>query len=150
MNSKFSKILTIIVAVLSIIGISLFINVTFTDDVPELISGAVGPLITFSTYLFYAAVIITVGLSIRGLVKNPENLKKTMIGLGAMAVLLVIAYILGDSEPVLDAQGKVLEGGELGAASNQWVGSLIWYSSILVLIGGAFFVIDLAKGLIKS
>ena len=150
MNSKFSKILTIIVAVLSIIGISLFINVTFTDDVPELISGAVGPLITFSKYLFYAAVIITVGLSIRGLVKNPENLKKTMIGLGAMAVLLVIAYILGDSEPVLDAQGKVLEGGELGAASNQWVGSLIWYSSILVLIGGAFFVIDLAKGLIKS
>ncbi|MBT3546201.1 MAG: hypothetical protein HN487_00685 [Flavobacterium sp.] len=150
MNSKFSKILTIIVAVLSIIGISLFINVTFTDDVPELISGAVGPLIAFSTYLFYAAVIITVGLSLRGLVKNPENLKKTMIGLGAMAVLLVIAYILGDSEPVLNAQGKVLEGGELGATSNQWVGSLIWYSSILVLIGGAFFVIDLAKGLIKS
>jgi hypothetical protein len=73
-----------------------------------------------------------------------------MIGLGAMAVLLVIAYILGDSEPVLDAQGKVLEGGELGATSNQWVGSLIWYSSILVIIGGAFFVIDLAKGLIKS
>jgi len=51
---------------------------------------------------------------------------------------------------VLNAQGKVLEGGELGATSNQWVGSLIWYSSILVLIGGAFFVFDLAKGLIKS
>lgn len=150
MNSEISKILTIIVAVISVIGIALFINVSITDDVPESISGAVGPLIGFSLYLFYAAVLITVVLSIRGLVKNPENLKKTMIGLGAMAILLVIAYILGDSEPVLDAQGKVLEGGELGATSNQWVGSLIWYSSILVLIGGAFFVIDLAKGLIKS
>ena len=101
-------------------------------------------------YLFYAAVIITVVLSIRGLVKNPENLKKTMIGLGAMAILLVVAYILGDSEPVLNAQGIVLKGGELGAASNQWVGSLIWYSSILVLIGGIFFVYDLAKGLVKN
>lgn len=150
MNSKFSKILTIIVAVISVIGIALFINVSITDDVPESISGAVGPLIGFSLYLFYAAVIITVALSIRGLVKNPENLKKTLIGLAAMGVLLVIAYILGDSEAVLDAQGNVLKGGELGSSSNQWVGSLIWYSSILVLIGGAFFVIDLAKGLVKN
>ena len=150
MNSKLSKILTIIVAVISVIGIALFINVSITDDVPESISGAVGPLIGFSLYLFYAAVIITVALSIRGLVKNPENLKKTLIGLAAMGVLLVIAYILGDSEAVLDAQGNVLKGGEPGSSSNQWVGSLIWYSSILVLIGGAFFVIDLAKGLVKN
>jgi len=150
MNSKFSKILTIIVAVISVIGIALFINVSITDDVPESISGAVGPLIGFSLYLFYAAVIITVALSIRGLVKNPENLKKTLIGLAAMGVLLIIAYILGDSEAVLDAQGNVLKGGELGSSSNQWVGSLIWYSSILVLIGGIFFVYDLAKGLVKN
>jgi hypothetical protein len=138
------------VAVISVIGIALFINVSITDDVPESISGAVGPLIGFSLYLFYAAVIITVALSIRGLVKNPENLKKTLIGLAAMGVLLVIAYILGDSEAVLDAQGNVLKGGELGSSSNQWVGSLIWYSSILVLIGGIFFVYDLAKGLVKN
>ena len=150
MNSKFSKILTIIVAVISVTGIALFINVSITDDVPESISGAVGPLIGFSLYLFYAAVLITVVLSIRGLVKNPENLKKTLIGLAAMAVLLIIAYILGDSEAVLDAQGNVLKGGELGSSSNQWVGSLIWYSSILVLIGGIFFVYDLAKGLVKN
>ena len=150
MNSKFSKILTIIVAVISVTGIALFINVSITDDVPQSISGAVGPLIGFSLYLFYAAVLITLVLSIRGLVKNPENLKKTLIGLAAMGVLLVIAYILGDSEAVLDAQGNVLKGGELGSSSNQWVGSLIWYSSILVLIGGIFFVYDLAKGLVKN
>lgn len=150
MNSKFSKILTIIVAVLSLIGIALFINVSVTDDIPEKISSAVGPLISFSTSLFYAAVFITIVLSVWGLVKNPENLKKTLIGLGVMLVLLVVSYLLGDSEPVLDAQGKVLEGGELGAASNQWVGSLIWYSTILVLIGGLFFVFDLLKGLVKS
>jgi hypothetical protein len=150
MNSKISKILTIIVAAISVIGIALFINVSFTDGAPESVSSAVGPLIEFSLYLFYAAVIITIGLSVRGLVKNPENLKKTLLGLGVMIVLLIVSYLLGDSEPVLNAQGKVLEGGELGAASNQWVGSLIWYSTILVLIGGIFFVVDLAKGLIKS
>jgi len=60
MNSKFSKILTITVAVLSLIGIALFINVSVTDDIPEKISSAVGPLISFSIILFYAAVLITV------------------------------------------------------------------------------------------
>lgn len=150
MNSKFSKILTMSVAAISLIGIALFINVAFTDDVPRKISSAVGPLILFSTNLFYAAVVITIGLSVRGLVKNSDNLKKTLLGLGAMAVLLIISYIIGDSEAVLDAQGKVLEGGEAGAASNQWVGSLIWYSTILVLIGGSFFVYDLLKGLVKT
>lgn len=150
MNSKLSKILTIIVAVISVIGIALFINVSLTDGAPESVSSAVAPLIAFSLYLFYAAVLVTIGLSIRALVKNPENLKKTLLGLGVMLVLLIVSYLIGDSEPVLDSQGKVLEGGELGASSNQWVGTLIWYSTILVLIGGIFFVYDLAKGLIKS
>ena len=151
MDSKFSKILTIVVAVLAVIGIVLFINVAATgeDDI-EALNAVVSPLISFSTYLFYASVVVTIVLSILGLIKNPENLKKTLLGLAALAVLLVISYILGDSDAVLDSQGLVLEGGEEGATSNQWVGSLIWYSTILVLIGGIFFVFDLLKGLIKS
>ena len=85
------------------------------------------------------------------MVKNPENLKKTLIGLSCNGCSVSYSlYLLGDSEAVLDAQGNVLKGGELGSSSNQWVGSLIWYSSILVLIGGVFFVIDLAKGLVKN
>lgn len=151
MNSKFSKILTIIVAALSLIGIALFISVSTIDEADvEALNAGIDPLIAFSTYLFYAAVLVTIVLSILGLIKNPENLKKTLLGLAVMGVLLVISYILGDSNPVLDAQGAVLEGGEQGAASNQWVGSLIWYSSILVLVGGVFFVYDLIKGLVKS
>lgn len=149
MNSKFSKILTIVVAVLALIGFALFINAALAEG-SEAISAAVGILIAYSTYLFYASVVITIVLSVLAIVKNPENLKKTLLGLAVMGVLLVVSYILGDSEAVLNAQGAVIEGGEQGAASNQWVGSLIWYSSILVLIGGIFFVYDLIKGLIKS
>jgi hypothetical protein len=67
------------VAVISVIGIALFVNVSFTDRSPQSVSSAVGPLIGLSLYLFYAAVIITIGLSIRGLVKNPEKFKKDLI-----------------------------------------------------------------------
>jgi hypothetical protein len=151
MNSKFSKILTIVVAVISVIGIALFANAASIDkEEIEALNSAIDPLIVYSTYLVYAAIVITIVLSIIGLVKNPENLKKTLLGLAIMGVLLIVSYILGDSDAVLNTQGVVLEGGEAGASSNQWVGSLIWYSLILVVIGGAFFVYDLLKGLVKS
>ncbi|MFY0631788.1 MAG: hypothetical protein JXR05_15590 [Flavobacteriaceae bacterium] len=151
MNSKFSKILTIVVALLALIGIALFINVYIvTGDDPETVSSAVGPLIVFSTYLFYAVVAVTVVLSILGLVKNPDNLKKTLLGLAIMGVLLVISYLLGDSSAVFDAKGAVLPGGEEGAFSTKWSSTGIWYSIILGALGFMFFLVDLVKGLIKS
>lgn len=150
MSNKFSKLLTILVAVIAIIGLVLFINVSAAGEDPKPLSNAVGPLVAFSTYLLYAAIGVTVILSLISLVKNPDNLKKTLLGLAVLGVILVISYFLGDSNPVLDAQGGVIPGGEQGASSNQWVGTLIWYSTILVLIGSAFFIVDLVKGLIKS
>lgn len=150
MSNKLSKILTVLVAVLAVIGLVLFINVSMAGADPAPLSEAVGPLVAYSTYLLYAAIAVTIILSLFNLVKNPENLKKTLLGLAVLAVLLVISYLLGDSNAVVDAQGAVIEGGEAGTAPNQWVGSLIWLSSILVIIGGIFFVIDLVKGLVKS
>lgn len=150
MSNKFSKILMLLVAVISVIGLALFINVSLAGEDPEPLNKAVGPLVAFSTYLLYAAIAVTVVLSVLTLVKNPENLKKTLFGLVALAVLLVISYVLGDSNAVVDAQGAVIEGGEEGAAGNQWVGSLIWLSTALVIIGSIFFVYDLIKGLVKS
>lgn len=150
MNSKFSKILTILVAVLAVIGLVLFINVSAAGEDPTALDGAVSPLVGFSFYLLIATVVIAVALSLFSLVKNPDALKKSLLSLAVLGVIMVIAYILGDSNAVVDAQGLVIEGGEAGASSNQWVGTLIWYSTILVLIGSAFFVFDLVKGLIKS
>lgn len=150
MTGKFSKILTILVAVLAVIGLVLFINVSSAGEDPVALDGAVGPLVAFSTYLLYATIAVAVILSLFSLIKNPENLKKALLSLGVLAIILIIAYTLGDSNPVLDAQGLVIEGGEEGSATNQWVGTLIWYSTILVIIGGAFFILDLLRSLIKS
>lgn len=150
MSKNLSKILTILIAVIFVIGGALFINVMMQDESAEAISGAVSPLIEFSAFLFYAAVIITIVLSILSLVRNPQNLKATIIGVAGLAVLLIISYTLGDSNVVLDANGAILEGGEEGASINQWVGSLIWLSTMLVILGGILFVVDLLKSLIKS
>tara|TARA_X000000950_G_scaffold222318_1_gene267771 strand:- start:607 stop:1071 length:465 start_codon:yes stop_codon:yes gene_type:complete len=153
---KSNKILSIFIAAIALIGGVLFIRIFMTDteaietDV-EVANSVVSPLIYYSTWLFLAGVIITIVLSLISLIRNPENLKKTLGGLAVLAVLLVIAYFLSDSNAVYDANGiAVLQGGEEGSSVNQWVGTGIWYSTILLIISGAFFIVDLLKGLVKS
>jgi hypothetical protein len=154
---KSNKILNILIAVIAVIGGFLFIRIFTVDDSEafktdvDLQNGIISPIIYFSTFLFYAAVVIAIGLSLLSLIRNPENLKKTLLGLAVLAVVLFIAYFLADSAAVLDTTGKVITpGGEEGSSVNKWVGTGIYYSIILFLVAGLFFVYDLLKGLIKS
>lgn len=155
MKGNLSKILSILIAVIAVIGAFLFIRIFMEDATAietdmEVQNSVISPIIFFSTSLLYIAIGIAVIMSVVNLVKNPDNLKKTLLGLAVLGVILVLAYFTGDSLAVTDPQGKVLEGGEAGSSVNQWVSTGIWYSMFLGIIAGAFFVWDLIKGLIKS
>lgn len=153
---KSNKILNIGITLIALIGGILFIRI-FTEDAEvietnvDVQNSLVSPLISFSFWLFIAGVVITILLSLWSLIRNPENLKKTLGGLAVLGVLLFIAYFLSDTTAVYDANGlSVLPGGEEGSSTNKWVGAGIWYSTILLIVAGAFFVWDLLKGLVKS
>ena len=153
---KSNKILNILIAAIALIGGFLFIRVfmegseAIKTDV-DVANSVVSPLISFSFWMFIIGVIITVVLSIWTIIKNPENLKKTLGGLAVLAVFLFIAYFLADSNAVYDANNiNILKGGEEGSTTNKWVGTGIWYSFILGTIAALFFVFDLLKGLVKS
>ena len=154
---KSNKILNIIITLVAVVGGILFVRVLMEDEqaikdnVDNLQNTVVSPIISYSFWLFIATVVTAIVLSLWSIIKNPENLKKTLGGLGVLAVILAIAYFLSDTAAVYDANGlSILEGGEEGSSTNKWVGTGIWYSTILLIIAGAFFVIDLVKGLIKS
>jgi hypothetical protein len=152
---KSNKILNILIAAIALIGGVLFIRVLMEDsqaivESVDLQNSLVSPLISFSYWLCIAAVVITIGLALLSLVRNPENLKKTLGGLAVLGILLFVAYILSDSDVIYDAAGKIQPGGEEGSSVNHWVGAGIWYSIILGGIASIFFVLDLIKGLIKS
>lgn len=154
-EDKLSKYLSILIAVVAVIGGVFFIRVFMAGEDVEtnvaIQNSVVSPLVTFSTYLLYATIGVALIASLLGMAKNPENLKKTVIGVAVLGVLLAISYVLADSNPVLDAQGAVIkEGGQAGSSINKWTGTGIWYSLILGAIGTGFFVIDLLKGLVKS
>ena len=152
-SNKFLNIAIIVVAVLGIIlvaRIAGYDKEVIEDDV-NVQNTVISPIISFSTILLYSSVAIAIILSLVSLVRNPENLKKTLGGLAVLAVILVIAYFLSDSAAVYDANGiNIIEGGEEGSSINKWVGTGIWYSVILGAIASLFFVSDLVKGLVKS
>jgi hypothetical protein len=154
-DNKISKIITYVVTLLALIGIILLVRVLMAgeeaveNDV-DVANKVVSPLVYFSQYLLYFAIGITLVLSLGGLFKNPESLKKTLLGLGVLGLLFLGAYSFSDSNIVLDNADIVLPGGEEGSSINRLVGTGIWFSVILGFIGLGFFVYDLGKGLIKS
>ena len=154
-DNKFSKIITYIVTAIAVVGIILLVRVLMAgEDAVEndvaVQNSVVSPLVSFSQYLLYGVVIVTLVLSLIGLFKNPDNLKKTLLGVSALVVLFIVAYFIADSDVVIDNANNILEGGEAGSSINQFTGAGIWFSIILGGIGLFFFVYDLVKGLIKA
>ena len=85
---------------------------------------------------------------ILNLVKHPQLLKRTLLGVAALVVILVIAYSVSSDAAVLDVSGRVLEDGEAGSVSK-WVSTGINFSAILGVIGLGFFVVDFVRSLAK-
>jgi len=155
MNDKLSKLLTLVSGVIGLIGVVFFLRIMAEGDeaiTASLASGGpdsiVAPFITFAIILLAVTIIISVGYSLLNLAKHTDVLKRTLMGVGVLAIILVISYVTASDAAVTDAMGKVLPEGEAGSVSK-WVSTGINYSAFLGVIGfGAFFT-DFVKSLLK-
>jgi len=155
MNNKLSKVLTIIAVIIALIGAIFYIRVVMAGDdaikeSADLQNSIISPFVWLTVIVLIATAAASLISSVISLVKKPEQLKKTLLSVAVLGVVLVIAYLLKDGSVVLDAQGKIVEGGEEGVASNIWSSTGIWYSIILGGVGLALFLYDMVKSLIKS
>lgn len=153
MNKKLSTILTAVAGVIGLIGFYFFVRVVMEGDdaiieSADLQSSIVSPFISFATFVLYATGIVVVLYSIWNLVKNPEVLKRALLGVVLMGVLLVVAYMFASDGAVTDGIGNVLENGEAGTVSK-WVSTLINYSFILGAIGLLSILFASVKGIVK-
>lgn len=143
-----NRLLTLLVAIIAVIGFGLFINVMMTDvENAEAISDASSPIVTFSIVILIATIVVAALASILGVAKNPKALKNTLIGIVALGVIILVSSLVSDSSQVLDANGNIIAAAESSVSKLTSTG--IWSSLILLVVGGAFFVFDLFKGLIK-
>ncbi len=142
MNKSLSKILTIVILVLAVLG-AIFYGMSIGG-----VDAAMGRYVGYAMFLLIVAAGIAVVFSLLNLFKKPALLKKTLLSLGVLAVVLVIAYALADGGTVTDASGKIFEVTREGSTSK-WVDTGIWYSLILLVVGAALFLWDMVKNLIK-
>ncbi len=153
MNQKLSKILTLVAGLIGLIGFFFFIRIMIEGDEAlkidaDLQNGILSPFIYFAVILLIATTLIAVVFSMLNLVKHPDVLKRSLMGVGVFGGLLVLAYIFA-SDTAVYSMGKVLEYGEAGSISK-WVSTGINFSAILGVIGFGAFLIDFVKSLVKN
>ena len=156
MSKKLSGILTIVAGLIGFVAFYFFVRIMMEGDeaieamlADETISdNIVSPFISFAKFVLIATTLIAVVFSFINLIKHPDVLKRSLLGVGVMVVILVIAYSFADDGAVTDGVGKILPDGEAGSISK-WVSTLINYSFILGGIGLAMVGVDFVKGLVK-
>ena len=151
MNSKVSKILSLISGLIGLIAIYFLVRIIMEGDDAvkeslDLQNSLVSPFVQFAKIILIITTIVAVVFSLWNLVRQPKLLKKTLVSLAALAVLLLIAYMMSSDEATTNMSGNIIKDGEAGSTSK-WVSTGIWYSMILGAIGLGFFAWDFVKSL---
>lgn len=141
------RILTVLVAVIAVVGFILFGMVMGAGEEMKELQGAVSSMVGFSVILLILTIAIAVIASVLGVFKNPGTLKKTIFGVVGLVVVILVSYLVSDANQVFDANGESIA--IAGSSASKLTSAGIWSSLILLVVGGAFFVYDLLKGLIK-
>lgn len=143
-----SKILKIVSAVIALIAIYFFIKVAGGEEGSEALSGDVSATIAFTKAILIGVMLLIVVFMVLDIIKNPKNLKKTIIGLALFGVIFVIAYVLAGSEEVIASAGKKVLA-EKGSSLSKNVSTGIVMSAILGIIAFGGFIFDSVKSLLK-
>lgn len=141
------KILKYFALVIGVIGLILLGRIILAgDDTIEASASDQQSLITpfiYLAYLVLAVVIVLVGFFvITGLFRG--NIKNTLISVGAFVLVIVIAYVLTDGDPV-----ELKDGGTLSASASHWVSAGLYVFYILAIVAVGAMVLSGIRKLIK-
>ena len=151
MNSKVSKILSLVSGLIGLIAIYFLVRIIMEGDDAvteslDLKNSLVSTFVKFAKVILLISTVVAVVFSLWNLVRQPKLLKKTLVSLAALAVLLLISYMMASDEATTNMSGNIIKDGEAGSTSK-WVSTGIWYSMILGAIGLGFFLWDFVKSL---
>lgn len=103
------KYLSIIQYVLLIVSTALVVIGTFTySDTSETNTG-LDAMLVWGVVMVVLAVVAVVVMPLLSVVQNPKSAKRSMVGLGALVVVVLVSYLLATDEPIKLATGKVMD-----------------------------------------
>ncbi|MDO9261614.1 MAG: hypothetical protein Q7U08_06715 [Flavobacteriaceae bacterium] len=146
-----SKILMLVAGAIGLIAIFFLARIVIEGDAAitasaDLQSSVVSPFIVFSVIILVLTAVVAVVFSGYTLVQHPDQLKKSLMGVGVLVGLLLITYFVSPNSQVVDVTGKVLME---ESSTSQIISAAISYSFVLGTIGLGFFLWDFVKSMIK-
>src|SRR5210317_2655954 len=117
MNSKVSKILSLISGLIGLIAIYFLVRIIMEGDDAvkeslDLQNSLVSPFVQFAKVILLITTVVAVVFSLWNLVRQPKLLKKTLVSLAALAVLLLISYMMASDEATTNMSGNIIKDGE--------------------------------------
>ncbi|MFD2908816.1 hypothetical protein ACFSX9_08710 [Flavobacterium ardleyense] len=124
---KVTKIAAVIVAILSVVFLG---GLMATSNSGDLDNSWLNPLIYLAYVILSACLVVVLLFVLKNLFSNKENLKKSLIMIGAFVGLLIISYILADGTEVRSVTNEIIS----TESTSKWVGTGIMLTSILSII----------------
>jgi hypothetical protein len=128
-----NKLTRILVIVISLLSVVFWTTIAFSS---EMDGGLISPMITLSIVVLLIAIAFVLYYTVKNLASQKgTELKKTFIGVGAFLAVMVISFIVADSEPL------TVGGEEFSSTTSRLVstGLNAFYILALVAIGLMFF-----------
>jgi hypothetical protein len=128
-----NKLTRILVIVISLLSVVFWTTIAFSS---EMDGGLISPMITLSIVVLLIAIAFVLYYTVKNLASQKgSELKKTFIGVGAFLAVMVISFIVADSEPL------TVGGEEFSSTTSKLVstGLNAFYILALVAIGLMFF-----------
>ena len=128
-----NKLTRLLVIVISLLSVVFWTTIAFSS---EMDGGLISPMITLSIVVLLIAIAFVLYYTVKNLASQKgSELKKTFIGVGAFLAVMVISFIVADSEPL------TVGGEEFSSTTSRLVstGLNAFYILALVAIGLMFF-----------
>lgn len=136
------KALTVAIAVISVIGLALWIMIIKGGDD----SSAIGMMLWLGKILVFGAGAIAVVLSLKNIASNPAKIKAAGISLVALLVIIGISFAMSSGQEVLSDTGEQM----VSESGSKYVGTGLRVFYLLVIIAlGAMVVTGVKKALNK-
>ncbi len=116
-----SIFLWVIVGITAVLAVSLGANISGNEQDPAMLSW-INTNMVWTYILFILSIILLLGFGIVQLVTNFKESKKALLSVGAIGVIVLIAYLFSsDSIPTFLGSAKFVEDGILTPKVSKWV-----------------------------
>ena len=135
MSSKVTRILTIILWVILVVSTLFIVLLLDKIDTPQMDS-LIDLNLRWSYILFGIAVLIVIGFAVYQMFQSGEKAKKSLMAIGAIVVVFIIAHLLSSSEiPTFYGAQAMVQKGTLTPEVAKFTDTLLY--ATYILFGGA-------------